>query len=75
MYIIYIYEYIHLSTYIIKWKSISNIVLYMEQIIFYRKIPIYTNYNSNLTEIKAGSTTDLHKFMFWDNQNKDIILL
>lgn len=75
MYITYIYEYIHLSTYIIKWKSISNIVLYMEQIIFYRKIPIYTNCNSNLTEIKAGSTTDLHKFMFWDNQNKDIILL
>lgn len=59
--------------YIIKCKSISNIVLYKEWIVFYRKITICTNYNSNLTEIRAAvlsSTTGLHKFMFGDDQIK-----
>lgn len=65
----------HISMYIIKCKSISNVVLYKEQIILYRKITIYTNSNSNLTKIRAGIATDLCKFMFWDDQNKHIILL
>lgn len=53
----------------------SNIVLYKKQIIFYRKITISTDYDSNLTEIRAVSTTDVQGFMFWNNQNKHIILL
>lgn len=61
--------------YIIKCKSMSNIVLYKKQIIFYRKITISTDYDSNLTEIRAVSTTDVQGFMFWNNQNKHIILL
>lgn len=61
--------------YIIKCKSISNIILYKEQIIFYRKITISTDYNSNLTEIRVVSTTDVQGFTFWNNQNKHIIPL
>lgn len=64
--------------YITNCKSISNILLYKDQIIFYRKITIYTNYNSNLTKVRAAvlsSITGFCKFMFEDDKNKHIIIL